>query len=63
MIEFEAVTQLDPRREAAWKKLGYVKHDGRWMTPAQVAAEKAETDAQRKADARWRPLLQKWKAA
>ena len=63
MIEFEAVTQLDPRRESAWKKLGYVKHDGRWMTPGQLAALKAETDAQRKADARWRPLLQKWKSA
>ena len=34
MIEFEAVAQLDPRREAAWRKLGYVKHDGRWMTAA-----------------------------
>ena len=34
-------TQLDPRREAAWKKLGYVKHDGRWMTPAQQAADES----------------------
>ena len=48
---------------AAWKKLGFVKHDGRWITPEQLAAEKAEIDAQRKADARWRPLLQKWKSA
>jgi Hint domain len=63
LIEFEAVSQLDPRRESAWKKLGYVKHEGRWMTPAQLAAIKAETDAQRKADGRWRPLLQKWKSA
>ena len=60
---FEAVTQLDPRREAAWKKLGYLKHDGRWMTAAQQAAAKAETEAQRKADAHYRPLLQKWKTA
>ena len=63
LTEFEAVTQLDPRREAAWKKLGFVKHEGRWRTPEQLAAEKAEIDAQRKADARWRPLLQKWKTA
>ena len=62
-IEFQAVTQLDPRRESAWKRLGYVKHNGRWMTAERVAAEKAATDAQRKADAHWRPLLQKWKAA
>ena len=60
-IEFQAVTQLDSRREAAWKKLGYVKHDGRWMTPAQQAAAKTETEAQRGADARYRPLLRKWK--
>ena len=62
LVEFAAVTQLDPRREAAWKKLGFVKHEGRWTTARQLAAERAETDLQRKADARWRPLLQKWKA-
>lgn len=45
LIEFAAVAQLDPRRESAWKKLGYVKHDGRWLTPEQLAAEKAEIDA------------------
>jgi hypothetical protein len=63
MIEFAAVSQLDPRRESAWKKLGYVKYEGQWMTVAQLAAVKAETDAQHKADARWRPLFQKWKSA
>src|ERR1700677_2789227 len=50
LIEFGAVSELDPRRESAWKKLGYVKHEVRWLTPAQLAAIKAETDAQRKAD-------------
>ena len=63
LIEFEAVTQLDPRRDAAWSKVGYVKHNGRWTTPEQVTAEKAESDAQRAANARWHPLLQKWKLA
>jgi len=61
-VEFLAVSQFDPRREAAWKKLGYIKHEGRWTTPAALAAQRAEAEAQRKADARWRPLLQKWKA-
>jgi hypothetical protein len=61
--QFMLVAQLDPRREAALKKLGYVKHNGRWTTPEQVAAERAEIEAQRQADARWRPILQKWKAA
>ena len=32
-----AVTRIDPRREAAWKKLGCKKFDGRWMTPEKEA--------------------------
>ncbi|MEO6808284.1 MAG: polymorphic toxin-type HINT domain-containing protein, partial [Isosphaeraceae bacterium] len=56
-----AVTRLDPKREAAWKRLGYKRHDGHWMTDDQVAAEKADRKAQAKADAHWRPLLQTWK--
>ena len=31
------------------------------MTAEEVAAARAEAEAQRKADARWRPLLLKWK--
>ncbi len=61
-MEFTLVCQLDPRREAAWKKLGYLKQNGKWTTPANVAAVRAETEAQRKADAHWRPLMQTWKA-
>ncbi len=62
-VEFEAVVQIDPRREAAWRKLGYVHYQGHWMKLEQVAQLKAEIEAQRKADALWRPLLQKWKIA
>jgi hypothetical protein len=47
-------------REAAWKRLGYKEHNGRWMTAEQIAAEKAEREAQQKADRRWQPLLEKW---
>jgi Pretoxin HINT domain len=60
--EFMIVCQLDPGREAAWKKLGYLKQKGKWTTAANIAAERAEVEAQRKADAHWRPLIQKWKA-
>jgi hypothetical protein len=56
-----AVVQLDPKREEAWKRLGYKKHDGVWRTDEQIAAAKAEAEAQRKADAFWRPKLEKWK--
>jgi hypothetical protein len=55
------VVRLDPAREAAWKHLGYRKHNGRWMTDAQVAAEKADALAQARADRHWLPLLEKWR--
>jgi len=51
------VTQLDPGREAAWKRLGYKKQGRRWVTDLQLAAEKAEAEAQKKADKRWTTLL------
>jgi hypothetical protein len=56
-----AVVRLNPAREDAWKKLGCRKQNGRWMTTEQVAAQRVAIEAQRKADARWRPLLLKWK--
>ena len=58
-----SVVALDRKREAAWKRLGYKDHNGRWMTPEQIAAEKVEKEAQEAAEKRWKPLLEKWKAA
>ena len=40
------VLQLDPSREAAWKRLGYKRIGGRWDKPERVAAAKAEAHAQ-----------------
>src|SRR5689334_2260177 len=34
--------RLDPSREAAWKRLGYKKQNGRWVTDAMLAGERAE---------------------
>jgi len=51
------VTQLDPGREAAWKRLGYKKQGWRWVTDRQLAAEKAESDARTTADKYWKVLL------
>lgn len=59
---FSAVVRLDPGRESAWKRLGYKKHHGRWMTAAQIAAIEADQEAQKKADRHWKPLLEKWKS-
>ncbi len=59
---FTGCVRLDPSREAAWKRLGYKKVGGRWATDAQVAAEKAESEAQKKADRDWRNRLEKMRA-
>ncbi len=63
LAHFTAVTRLDPKREAAWQRLGCKKHNGRWMTDEQITAEHAEIQAQGKADRRWKPQLERWKAA
>ena len=59
---YNAVVRLDPRRDAVWKKLGYKKHEGRWATDAEIAIIRADAEAQKAADKKWRPLLEKWKA-
>lgn len=55
-----AVTRLDPQRDAAWRRLGYRKVYRRWRTPAQMAADRREPQAQRQADEFWRPCLEMW---
>ena len=47
--------RLDPRREAAWRKLGYRKHGNRWMTDAQIAA----VEDQKKSERIWLPQVKK----
>jgi hypothetical protein len=59
---FTTVTRIDPSREAAWKRLGCKKAGNRWLTEDQITAEKAEVDAQKKADLHWKPLLTRWHA-
>jgi hypothetical protein len=54
-VHFSAVVQLDPGREAAWRKLGLKKFDGRWLTDARIAEEKE----QKKLEAVWVPRLRK----
>jgi hypothetical protein len=58
---FSVVTRLDPSREAAWKRLGCKKVNGRWISESQLTAEKDDADAQKKADRHWKPLLTKWR--
>ena len=51
------VVQLEPGREAAWRRLGYRKLGRRWVTDEQIAAETAEARAQKDADRHWEPIL------
>jgi hypothetical protein len=55
------VTRLDPGREAAWKRLGYERFKGRWMSHEQAEAERAEDQAQDRADGHWKALLTHWR--
>ena len=53
--------RLNPAHEEAWKKLGYRQAKGPMDDRAKSRrSSRAESEAQRRADARWRPLLQKW---
>jgi hypothetical protein len=60
---FWNVTRLEPSRDAAWKRFGYKKRDGRWLTDQQIAELKADREAQKEADAIWEPRLQDLRAA
>src|SRR5262249_37390844 len=48
-----AVTRLAPGRKEAWVRLGYRKDGRLWKTEAQIAAERAEAEAQQRADEYW----------
>ncbi|HEV3167012.1 MAG TPA: hypothetical protein VGZ22_23585 [Isosphaeraceae bacterium] len=55
------VVERDPAHEAAWRRLGFKKHNGRRMTDAQVTAEAAAIEAQAKAERTWLPRLANWR--
>ena len=58
---FTQAVELDPYRDSAWKHLGYVKHNGRWMNREQITAEEKEAIEQTRADRLWEPRLKRWK--
>jgi hypothetical protein len=57
------VLKRDPRRDAAWKHLGFKKAGARWIKPETLAPEKAEIEAQSRASKVWKPRLEKWRDA
>src|SRR5262249_36874452 len=63
IVQYHAVLRRDPNREAAWKRLGFKKVGGHWITPERQAAQKQEAEQQHKANKHWKSLLEKWGAA
>jgi hypothetical protein len=61
LAHYSTVVRLDPKREAAWKKLGYRKRGESWVKPEQIAAQKLESDEQKLANRHWRPILEKYR--
>jgi Pretoxin HINT domain len=59
---YQRVLRLDPRREAAWRHLGFKKVGGRWVNPEQLAAERTRVEEQQRADRRWKPILERARA-
>lgn len=59
---FTAAVMLDPGRDTTWRRLGYVKHRGRWMSREEVEGEAREAELQREATRRWEPQLRQWKS-
>ena len=54
-VHFSEAARLDPRHDAVWKKLGFKKSGGRWMSSEQITEE----TEQKKADKIWAPKLKK----
>jgi hypothetical protein len=61
LAHFTTAVHLDPSRESSWRHLGYIRRNGRWISPEQAAAEARDERDQRQANRHWTPLLRKWK--
>ena len=57
---FSVAIHFDPYRESTWKRLGYLKRDGRWITRDQAAIADQDQREQKRADKDWEPTLKKW---
>jgi hypothetical protein len=58
---FTSAVVLDPYRGAAWSRLGYIQHNGRWVSREQLARGRREAAAQVRADRYYEPLLRRWR--
>ncbi len=63
IAHYHALLRLDPRRETAWKHLGFKKSGGHWVKPELQEAARREADEQGRANKHWKPLLERWRSA
>ena len=62
IAHFTVAIHFDPYRDLTWKRLGYVKRDGRWTSPQEAAERDRDEREQAQADHEWEPRLKKWKS-
>ena len=62
IAHYSAVTNINPARDSAWKRLGYKKQGNHWVKPEEVAAARQEAARQMQADKQWKPKLEKLRA-
>ena len=58
-VHLRRVITLDPKREAAWRRLGFKKQGSQWVKPELAAAEKTEFEAQHHANRTWSLKLER----
>jgi hypothetical protein len=61
VVEYTLAVHLNPHLQDAWHHLGYIRHDGRWISPDDAQADRDEAKAQATATKYWEPLLKRWK--
>jgi hypothetical protein len=62
IAHYTEVLRLDPSHAVARRHLGYQKQGNRWIKPAEEAAQRLESEQQKRADKVWRPKLERLRA-
>lgn len=61
IAHYHAVLRLDPKREAAWRHLGFRKQGQGWLKPELQEAARREAEEQTRANKQWKPILERYR--